>query len=365
MTTLKDYGAKLLYIIGRERNAHSPAEVLEAEAEVLGLIAEGRCRRGIALLVGLAMIVGGISGYFAAWSSARQQSPSLNVSFEGMGRNVLLTDSERRLALRELQLPSRTDTGAVSAYCRKIMWLMGDICQSDMTKMAMEKLGQIGPENVELLYECAGFKTQEIVEVIATIIQDNQKDSLVKALERNENLAGVVRLKKWQHDAKETLLRLLLRTDQSRGFYYPTSFIEAVADLDDRRSHEQLLKYLEQGNNPAWTYAALKRMSTLDRTLVLERAWPVALKDKQLIDDELLEYALGMGKKEALGVLVTYLPENTGWRYGPSAQSVHAMSLFRKYVTAREELVENEIPYWYRTNANKLTFNSIARKFEI
>lgn len=365
MDFLANHATKLLFTVGRDRGRFSPAEVLEAEAAILKLVRPPRRIPWLSVLVGLiigfTIAIPTVLNFLSDLQSLtgiRRTAP-MELSFYGAGNTVVPSVEAAANELRSLPVPHQNDTREVVAFIRRVLWLMSTARTSQLDGVAVEKLRLIGSSNAPLLFGSCNLGTDRLDSVLLDLVTEQEKSALLAALPVNRHLAAIVRRKGWQSHAREILRSETRKALASGAFYLPTEWIDCMADLDDQQMHDLLLAYLEKGNNPNWTYPSVKRTS-VNRQELYRRAWPIAARDKQVLDDDLLSWALESGSMDALDVLVSLLPaRRDGWKYGTS--ELHVSDLYVKYVDGL--VPEEDAPNWFRTNRDAVSFDKLTRRF--
>ncbi len=133
-------------------------------------------------------------------------------------------------------------------------------------------LTKVGAANLDILLNTPtkGRAAREyVLQAVATLATDEHKTLILAKLPEMRDLASVVLKHEWQNDAKDTLRRGL----EQELDHLPTEWIRAAIKTGDPALHPFLLRYLEEGMNPAPTYDALRNVTGLDLGPSIAKAW--------------------------------------------------------------------------------------------
>lgn len=262
-----------------------------------------------------------------------------------------------REALAKISLPSNPTKEDVRSYVLAILDASrGQNCWStEDPQVAMLTL--VGESYVPLLIE-AMRRTREgsyyIVPALKVLVADKHKKVVLDALATNPELASLIIQKRWEKDAQAILLRGL----QAKPSYLPGEWIQAVANLRDPSTYEALKEFLIYGSNRYFTYQAIYTLPDMDLSQTIKLAWDRASTDghgrveRQYFARVAAEY----GIKEALDILFDSLGDE-------EYMNRETRRVILRITDARGSDVE--LQGWYKSNKDKLKFNSVIRRYEV
>jgi hypothetical protein len=260
-------------------------------------------------------------------------------------------------ALGEIKLPENPTKDQVKEYISRIAAASRNQNTCSPQDPQVNMLTRVGAENLDLLIEAAGGEwvaSYYVIPAIVRLAREEDKKMILEALPYTHDLVKVVLNRGWEEDARETLLPQL----RVAG-YLPTEWVQAVANLRDPRTYDNLKNYLINGNNKYWTYGAIKDLPGIDLTEAVAEAWRYAKRERGYEAAYMAPVALEYGHKDALELIVNSL-----------GKSDHDAS----YVREAEQLIveytdaggsNEEIRKWFAANKDKLVFDPVTKKFRV
>ncbi|MCK4300984.1 MAG: hypothetical protein KAX80_15695, partial [Planctomycetes bacterium] len=260
-------------------------------------------------------------------------------------------------ALRKIRLAADATKEQVRDYVHQILDVSRGQIRFISTDPQAGMLARVGPEHLDVLLEAAtiGYRGDMYVrQAIVRLARDEHKAMILEALPYDMELVEVVLRKRWEQDAKETLVAEL----RSAPSHVPTGWIRAVARLKDPDTYDDLKRYLIHGHNRSWTYNAIRNLPGIDLAETVAEAWEWA-RDDPYDDSQMASVALAFGHIDALELVMDSLdlPSDTpGTIY-------QARQLALRHTEARG--TNEELRRWFQQNKHRLVFDPEARKFRV
>jgi len=257
--------------------------------------------------------------------------------------------------LAKITLPQKPTKQQVRAYINAILY----VSRSQQIHLASDPqvlmLVQIGHENLdELLTITSAYESTMAytVAAISALAIEEDKEKIIKALDRHPPLVEVVMAKGWVQDARVVLIRRL----KENPSYLPYQWIAAVASLQDPSTYDALAMFLANGSNRRITYKCIASLPGIDLTKAAPIAWEKSKGDRYEVA-ELTEAALSVGYLPALDFVVETLENNNNLppqQYSPRALMFQFTGIQGNNV---------EMKTWYDANRKKLIFDSNTKRF--
>ncbi len=280
-------------------------------------------------------------------------------------------DHERRgpdrAALAEIELPEDPSEQDVKAYINVILdaSIGQNTVGSDDPQIGM--LAAVGHKHFHLLLAAllkegkfSGFaKTHYLRHAIGRLATDEDKPEIIDALERHRELVEIVLAKGWCEDAKDVLIRGLAHQGgvSGLGYYVPTEWIEAVAELRDPKTYPDLERYLARGSNPAMTYDAIRDLPGIELADAVGKAWKRTRGPMSFGRDRLAPIALGYGHFEALESTIGQLEDAERW------EIAKLRTALQRHTEARGS--NDAIRKWFDKSRELLRWDAKTRRWRV
>jgi len=253
-----------------------------------------RCSVRLGVLMTLCL---GFSAEFRLQQTlAEPPSPSIDAAKPASADRPIGPDVE---ALAAIARPTRWTRDEVDRYVSEIIKVSGRTFHVFHNDPQVRMLSDVGPENIEILFEALGkargVADAHLEKAIQQVIQDNHRDLLLAYLPTHPRLASIVVARGWQKDAKDLLFDGLKRDQYLGGAWF-----QAVASLDDPRVPEALRRHMASGGNPVGAYGALKALDYRDLNEAVHETWRALLVDHSYRLDEFATIAARHGEVDAL-----------------------------------------------------------------
>jgi len=261
-------------------------------------------------------------------------------------------------ALREIKLPENPTKDQVKEYISKIAAASRNQNTFSSDDQQVNMLIGVGPENLDLLIQAArrqGPASYYIVPAIVRLAREEDKKRILEALPYTHDLVEVVLNRGWEEDAREILLAELRGGPQ----YLPPQWIQALANLRDPNTYQDLKNFLINGGNRYSTYEAIKDLPGIDLTQAVAGAWKAAKGEGRWEAPYMAPAALEYGQKDALEFVINSL----GRSDRDAGYVQEARQLIMQYTDARGS--NEEIRKWFAANKDKLVFDPAARKYRV
>ena len=261
--------------------------------------------------------------------------------------------------LRSIKLPENPTDDQVKDYVRDIMDASrGQNSFSDRDpQVAM--LIKVGADSLGLLMDAldidgyGGFAINYHVEsAVLKLAGEEHKDLIKESLEWRPFLAKVVIERGWERDVRDILVAQLSQT----GEQLPIEWIQAVANLGDPETYDDLKRYLVLRDGRYATFQVIRDLPDLDLTESIADIWEKT-GYHEWEERGVAKMAVQYGHVEALGYLVNFVAyeQQNQWE----ASEIRRLILSHlDFFGSNRELVE-----WFRKNSERLLFDEEKRKY--
>ncbi len=218
-------------------------------------------------------------------------------------------------------------------------------------------LTKVGAAHVDILLNTlnGGWAARSYVrDAVYSLATDEHKALILAKLPEMRELALVVLMREWQNDAKDILRRGL---EQQANL--PTEWIRAAIKTGDPALHPFLLRYLEEGMDPHYTYNELRNVSGLDLGPSIAKAWASTSRSegKYL---HLAPIAMAQGIPDALLACLETLVDPK-----ESKESYHKRSIIEALDMATLDGQGSEwTPAMLKVQPPVITWNATTRQWE-
>lgn len=269
--------------------------------------------------------------------------------------NLDLGRDEETGQAEQLRLPSGADRDAVRMYLRRVAEAA---CASDDpadSEWLNVYLAPVGHNYLDLLLlnRADPYIGRACLRCIERMATEEDKSLILGSLEMDFDLASVVRSHHWTQEAKPILVKRLTEHPD----YLPAEWLEAVVDLRDPATYEDLKWYFAYGSDPGITYEAVKRIPGLVLPpALIQKAW---LRSGNMWRTRMVVVLLDYGMVEGLEFVVDFLSKP----WIPEDFRLSPRDLMLTYTDQRGS--DEELRAWFRANKQRLQFNARTRKFSV
>jgi len=265
--------------------------------------------------------------------------------------NTSAKDNQEKLD--EITLPDNPSRNEVKAYIQKIHNISATQSSYSDRDPQVDMLLQIGPENLDLLIHSATDSWAYYEKTsIRKMVQPEHKELVLKYLLQLPMLSEAVDKYGWQEDAQETLLNGLKRHEN-----LPSSWLKAVASLQDPETYPLLIDFLIRGGNRDDTYNAIKDLPGIELDEAVPKAWKKAKYDGEWERRNTIPLALEFGQTDALGVAIMELADNNVSGYWK--RRIRKSFALHTGMSGTYE----ELGAWYIANKDRLRFDPETKLF--
>jgi len=269
--------------------------------------------------------------------------------------NLDLAHDEKTGQSEQLRLPSGADRDAVRMYLRQVAEAArasDDPADSEWIAAYLEPVGH-NYLDLLLLNRADPYIGRACLRCIERMATDEDKSLILGSLEMDYDLASVVRLRQWTQEAKPILVKRLAEHPD----YLPAEWLEAVADLRDPATYEDLKWYFAYGTDPGITYEAIQRIPGLVLPpALIQKAW---LRSGNRWRTRMVVVLLDYGMVEGLEFAADFLSKP----WIPEDYRLSPRDLMLTYTDQRGS--DEELRAWFQANKQRLQFDARTRKFSV
>ena len=262
--------------------------------------------------------------------------------------------------LRKIKLPQNPTEEQIEDYIEDIMNASrGQNSFSSEDRQVM-MLTKIGAEHLELLINAMdsgdghGFfgGSYHVKAAILKLAREEDKKLILDSLPQFTFLVQVVLDNGWEKDAKEVLLDELESAPQN----LPSEWIQAVVNLNDSKTYDDLKWYLINRDNRYGTFQTIRDLPGIDLEETVAAAWDTA-GNHEWEERGIAKIAIQYGHVDALKNLVDFLNNKEVNRWEVSAIRPLVIRHIDFYGS------NTEISKWLTDNSDNLTFDKKTKKF--
>ncbi|MBC8453691.1 hypothetical protein H8D64_01395 [PVC group bacterium] len=263
--------------------------------------------------------------------------------------------------LRKIKLPKDPSEDQIKDYIQDIMEASRGQNSFSSDDPQVRMLLKVGAENLNLLIDAMsnnermpGFfgGNYHVQEAILLLANEDHKKLILDSLAWQTFLVKVVLNNGWEKDAKEILLDELASAPNS----LPSEWIQAVANLKDPETYDDLKWYLINRRNRHNTFQAIEHLPDIDLEETVAKAWEQTGID-EWEERGIAQIAIQYGHENALEYLVDFLENDKQNSYNKH----HIRRLVLQHLNFYGS--NKEIMEWLKKNTGKLTFDKETKKF--
>lgn len=266
-----------------------------------------------------------------------------------------MTNNFNPAVFEKITLPDNPTREQAAEYIQKIVNASRGQQSFSSNDPQIALLTRVGSKNLDLLLKHynANFYVQMAIQNLAT---PDDKDVILKALKENRNLIVVVLRNGWEKDVKDLILQEL---KTSRNIL-PPQWIEAAATFKDPKTYPDLIEYFISGNNPTFTYKAIRMLPGIELEDAVSKMWDrKRLSGNYWERDSAAMIAAEWGHLDALGYLINRLNDPKLEQHMSGEIKNLVWQVTGQYGSPAE------LAKWAKENGDNLTFDEKTRKYVV
>lgn len=264
--------------------------------------------------------------------------------------------------LRAIKLPENPSEDQIKDYVQEIMTASRGQNSFSSADPQVRMLTRVGAEHLNLLLDSMGQPGEgrhfggryHVQEAILKLAEEGHKKLILDSLSHLTFLVKVVLDKGWERDAREVLLQELASAPQQ----LPMEWVQAVANLRDAETYDDLKWYLINRNGRHNTYQAIRHLPDIDLADAVAKAWGKT-GHHEWEERGIAKIAIEYGHLDAMEYLVNFLADEHQNRWEVSG--------IRQLVLRHLDFYgsNKEMAEWIKKNEDQLIFDKKTKKFTI
>ncbi len=175
-------------------------------------------------------------------------------------------EEEKLKTQKAIHLPENPTEEQARDYVKQVLQEINkNIISDDINEQRKLLLMRVGAKNLGILiehldYEKRGKTHRLVLDATVRTAKDENKELILRCLNREPELARIVVKRNWANDAKKTLLTRLAEQPS----YLPPEWIEAIVQMRDPATYADLMNYYLNCDYPHRVYELLSTLPDFD-----------------------------------------------------------------------------------------------------